>query len=183
MTQTDPLLTGEDLLAVGDMGSCELIDGRIMPMRPTGWRHGRIENLLGFELTLFVRQKQLGWVVVGEVGIYIRRDPDTIRAADVAFLSRKRVSKEPAEGFLEVAPEVVIEVMSPTDRWQDLRKKIEDYFSIDVCQVWVIEPELRNVLVFDSPTQMRKFTEADHFEPDGVLKGLSLKVADLFEGS
>ncbi len=100
----------------------------------------------------------------------------------MAILSKERAPDGPSTGFLEMAPEVVIEVMSSSDRWQDLRGKIEDYFSIDVCQVWVVEPELRNVLVFDSPTTMRKFTETDVFKADGVLTGFSLKVSDLFDG-
>lgn len=63
--QDEHLLMGEELLLMGDVGPCELIDGRVMPISPTGGEHGRIENRLGFELTLFVRQKQSGWVLVG----------------------------------------------------------------------------------------------------------------------
>ena len=72
------LLTGEELLDLGDVGPCELVDGRIVPRVPTGSAHGRIESALGLELVLFVRQKQLGWVPGGEVGIYTRRDPDRV---------------------------------------------------------------------------------------------------------
>ena len=59
MTQTDKLLTGDDLLAMGDIGSCELIDGRIMSMSPTGGEHGYLEFRMGFELERFVRQQQI----------------------------------------------------------------------------------------------------------------------------
>lgn len=83
-------LTGEQLMAMGEPGPCELIGGRIVPMSPTGGTHARIESALGVELTLFVRQAQLGGVLTGEVGIYTRRPPDRVRGADLAFLSRKR---------------------------------------------------------------------------------------------
>ena len=178
---TELLLTGEDLLRMGDVGSCELIDGRVVSMSPTGWQHSHIEYRLGFELGLFVQPRQLGWVLVGEVGIYIRRDPDTVRGADIAFISRRRAPEGSHGGFLEIAPEVVAEIISPTDRWQDLRPKIEDYFTIGVDQVWVVEPQTRNLLVFDSPADMREFAATDRFEADGILKGFSLKVSDLFE--
>jgi Uma2 family endonuclease len=59
--QNESQLTGEELLLMGDVGPCELIDGRVMPISLTGGEHGRIENRRGFELTLFVRQKQSGW--------------------------------------------------------------------------------------------------------------------------
>lgn len=180
--QDERLLTGEELFLKGDTGPCELVDGRVVPMSPTGWQHGRIEIRLGMALERFVQQCQLGWVVVGEVGIYIRRNPDTVRGADVAFLSKDRTPEGPPAGFLTVAPEVVIEIVSPTDRRQDLQEKIEDYFAADVDQVWVVEPATRSFQVFDSPADMRKFTEEDHFEAEGALKGFSLRISDLFEG-
>jgi len=76
--------------------------------------------------------------------------------------------------------EICGDLAQATDRWQDLRQKIEDYFSIDVDHVWVVEPAPQHVLIFDSPTDMRKFTRSDVFEADGVLAGFSLKVSDLF---
>jgi Uma2 family endonuclease len=119
----DRPITGEELLALGDIGPCELIDGRIVPMSPTGGEHGSLEAILGGELTMFVRQRRLGWVMVGEVGIYTRRQPDRVRGADVAFVSRQRLPKRPGKKFLEVAPELVVEILSPDDRWQDVGRR------------------------------------------------------------
>ena len=101
------LLTGEDLIDLGDIGPCELIDGRIVPMAPTGGEHGTIEANIAFLLKKFIQPKALGWVLTGEVGIYTRRNPDRIRAADVAFVSRNQ-TKEIPSGFLDFAPELVI---------------------------------------------------------------------------
>jgi Uma2 family endonuclease len=177
----DPkLITGEELLAMGDVGPCELIDGRIVPMSPTGGEHAFFESNLGFELTRFARQSGRGWVMVGEVGIYIRRNPDRVRAADVAFISNKRSPQRPSKGFLDVAPELVVEVMSPDDRWQDVRQKLEDYFSIGVEWVWVVEPDNRTILVYSSITEMQKFAEPDTLIGTGVLAGFTLLVTELF---
>jgi len=173
------LVTGEDLLAMGDIGPCELIDGRIVPMSPTGDEHGILESEVGRRLGNFVADRKLGWVMVGEVGIYIRRNPDRVRGADVVFISKKRLPM-PRGKFLAVAPELVVEVMSPDDRRQDVREKVEEYFSIGVQWVWVVEPANRAVLVFRSPTEMQKFEEGDMLHGEGVLEGFELPVASLF---
>ncbi len=126
------LITGEELLAMGDIGPCELIDGEIIPMSPAGGVHGWIESTLGRALGTFVEERDLGWVMGGEVGIYTRRNPDRVRGADVAFWSHERLPEGPPPGFLDVVPELVVEVISPTDRWRDIREKIEEYFAIGV---------------------------------------------------
>jgi len=174
------LITGEELLAMGDIGPCELIDGEIIPMSPAGGVHGWIESTLGRALGTFVEERDLGWVMGGEVGIYTRRNPDRVRGVDVAFWSHERLPEGPPPGFLDVAPELVVEVISPTDRWRDIREKIEEYFAIGVDRVWVVEPPTRSVLVYESPTTQRQLGEGDLLEGEGVLEGFSLPVARLF---
>ena len=107
--KTETLVTGDELLAMGDIGPCELMDGRLVLMSPAGEEHGTIELILGGELRAFVRQRKLGRVNSGEVGIYIRRNPDRIRAADIAFISKERSPLKPRKGFLDVTPELVFE--------------------------------------------------------------------------
>ena len=165
---------------MGDIGPCELIDGRIVPMSPTGGEHGTIESELGFALRHFARQHRLGRVMTGEVGIYTRRNPDRVRGADVVFLSRERWPDSPPKGFLEVAPDLVVEVMSPSDRWQDVRQKLAEYFAIGVHRVWIVEPENRTVLVYRSVTDLQQFGVADTLQGEGVLEGFTMAVAELF---
>jgi len=175
------LVTGEELLAMGDIGPCELIDGRIVRMNPTGIQHGDIVIALGSALRDFVRKRQLGRVVGGEVGIYTRREPDRVRAADIAFVSQERLADKSLKGFLKVAPELVVEIISPTDRWQNMRDKLEEYFAIGVQRVWIVEPDNRDVLVYSTSTEMRKFGEGDMLMGEGVLDGFTLAIAELFE--
>jgi Uma2 family endonuclease len=174
-------ITGEELLAMGDIGPCELVDGRIVHMNPTGVEHADIEIALGAALRAFVRKNRLGRVLGGEVGIYTRRNPDRVRGADLAFISRERLADNPAKGFLKVAPELAVEIVSPRDRWQDIRQKIEEYFAIGVQRVWIVEPDNRDVLIYSSSTEMRKFGEGDILTGEGVLEGFSVPVAELFE--
>jgi len=174
-------ITGDELLAMGDIGPCELIDGRIVRMNPTSLQHGDIELALGSALRDFVRKRRLGRVISGEVGIYTRRGPDRVRAADIAFVSSERLSGTPSGGYLKIAPELVVEIISPTDRWQDVRQKIEEYFAIGVQRVWIVEPDKRDVLVCSSSTEMRKLEEGDILTGEEALDGFSMPVAELFE--
>ncbi|WP_423224652.1 Uma2 family endonuclease [Candidatus Amarolinea aalborgensis] len=177
--RTKPI-TGNELLAMGDIGPSELIDGRIVTMTPTGDEHGTIEFNLGGELRAFVRQHRLGRVTGGEVGIYTRRNPDRVRAADIAFISTNRMA-QPVKGYLAVAPDLVVDIMSPDDRWQDVREKLAEYFAIGVTWVWIVEPSNRKVLVFRSPTAVEEFGDDNTLRGEGVLAGFALKVADLFD--
>ena len=174
------LITGEELLAMGDIGPCELIDGRIVRMNPTGLQHGDIVIALGLHSETSCVSANWGGVG-GEVGIYTRREPDRVRAADIAFVSRERLAERPLKGFLKVAPELVVEIISPTDRWQNVREKLEEYFAIGVHRVWIVEPDNRDVLVYSASTEMRKFGEGDMLVGEGVLDGFTLPVAELFE--
>lgn len=173
------LITGEELYEMGDIGPCELIDGKIVPMSPAGGRHGSIAIILGTALILFVQQNQRGWVMGGAVGVYVQRNPDRVRGADIAFIAKGRLDEIP-DGFLAIAPDLIVEVVSPTDRWTDIRQKIKEYFAIGVVWVWVVEPDNRAVLVYRSSTEMQQFTEQDTLVGEGALEGFSLPLTDLF---
>jgi Uma2 family endonuclease len=151
-----------------------------MPTTPTGARHGRLEITLGSRLLGFVEQHGIGWVLGGEVGVYTRRSPDTVRGADIAFITKERAPNGPPTGFLDVAPELIVEIISPADRWQDMREKINEYFAVGVQQIWVVEPENRSILVYRSATEVRTLLENDVLAGEGPLEGFSLPVAAIF---
>ena len=99
------LLTGEELAALGDVGPCELVEGRIVSMSPTGDKHAGYESNFDVAIASYVTAHRLGKVRVGEVGIYTGRNPDTVRAADVAFISNNRYARRTeSRAFLDVAP-------------------------------------------------------------------------------
>ncbi len=173
------LITGEELLAMGDIGPCELIDGRIVAMSPTGGKHAIIESILTTELTNFVRVRGIGRVLGGEAGIYTRRNPDRIRGADIAFVSQER-SPASWEGFLDCAPDLIVEIMSPDNRWEDVQQKIEEYFSIGVHRVWIVEPENRAVRAYRAVNEMLRLSEEDVLRGDGRLEGFEVPVRVLF---
>jgi Uma2 family endonuclease len=167
-------------LRLGEIGPSELIDGMIVPMAPTGGERGVWESRIGRLIGNFVDARGLGWVLTGEVGIYTRRDPDRVRGADVVFLSRKRSPDPPPKGFLTVAPDVVVDVVSPEDRWQHLRDKLDEYFDIGVGEVWVVEPSGPAVLVYKSPVEVARYAARDIVPGHAELAGLEIAVDELF---
>lgn len=179
-TESD-LITGEEFYMMADIGPAELVEGKVVPITPTGGEHGFVEFFtLGRLLGNFVAEQDIGWLLGGEVGIYTRRDPDTIRGADIVFLSRERAPKGPPKGYLEVAPELIIEIVSPGNTWTDMRRKIDEYFDAGVDRVWIVEPETKSVLVYKDSTTIEKYEAGDVLAGDGDLEGFEISVDDIF---
>lgn len=173
-----PLITADDLLEIPDSDRYELVRGEIITMSPTNVEHAFLESEVGRLLANFVSNHKLGWVFVGEVGIFTERNPDTVRGADVSYISRERAPQRPRKGFLQIAPELVVEVVSPTDLWTNLNEKIEEYFALGVNWVWVVEPKRKAVRVYHGPTAVTITTDTLHGE--GILDGFVLSIPDLF---
>jgi Uma2 family endonuclease len=180
-TTESRLITGDELYAMGDIGPCELVKGTIVRMAPTGDTHGACEGNLYYALRSFVNAHPLGNVRVGEVGFYIRRNPDTIRAADVLFISHERYARRSSSGYLDVVPDLVAEILSPHDRWSEVDQKLRDYFSIGVRLVWVVNPASRSVFAYRALTNVHEYAVGDDLPGEDVLPGFVLPVATIFE--
>ena len=160
----------------------EIINGQKVFMDATGGDHGWIELNVASAIRDYARPQRLGRVQVGEVGIYIQRNPDRVRAADVLFISLERYTRlSNPSGYLDVAPELVVEVLSPADTVMGMMQKLRDYFSIGVRLVWLIDPEAHTVFAYRSLTDVREFTEADTLPGDDVLPGFAIPIISLFE--
>ncbi|MEZ4731318.1 MAG: Uma2 family endonuclease [Caldilineaceae bacterium] len=175
----EKLLTGTEALNLGIDQPFELVNGRIVIMDYTADEHGIIESELSRYLGNFNVTRKLGWVLSGEVGLYTRYEPDTVRGVDVIFISRQRLSA-PKGKALQVAPELVVEIVSPSDRWGELRNKIAEYFAIGVERVWIVEPEKKQLLVYRTPTDFTQLTEQETVHGEGILDGFALPLRELF---
>ncbi len=149
-------------------------------MPPTGWPHARAEVKRQLKASAVRRGKRAWYRPRGEAGIVIRRDPDTLRGADVAYISRERLARACSQGYLDVAPELIVEIVSPNDRWTDLTAKLEDYFSIGVDLVWVVDPQRRRVSCYRSPTDLALLGPGDTLTAEPILPGFMLPVSELF---
>jgi Uma2 family endonuclease len=177
----DQALTIGDLAEGGYDLPGELVRGQLIPMTPTGQTHAAVELNVAFALKSFLQDKHVGKVMTGEVGIITQRSPDTVRGADVAYISYDRLKDTSADGYLDVAPELIAEIVSPNDRWTDINQKLEEYFAIGVLTVWIVDPEERRVYVYRSPTQVEKLGPAEVIISEDLLPGLRIPVGDLFE--
>lgn len=175
------LVTGRELWKMGDIGPCELVKGRVQKMSITGVKHGFVVGKIYFYLTVFVNSKRLGWVLTGDVGIYTKFQPDTVRGADVVFISKKRLPELHDEGFLEIAPELIVEVLSPNDKRKNINDKIKEYLAIGVQWVWVVDPRSRTLQVYSPDRDVQTLTDADTLQGTGILEGFSLNIATIFE--
>ncbi len=173
-------ITGEELAAMGDIGPSELIAGEIIRMNPTGYLHGIVESNFGRTLGNFVAVHPIGRVLVGEVGLYIARRPDTVRAADVAFISNARMAQVKSRSYLDVAPELIVEIMSPDDRWSAVMEKLGEYFKVGVQQVWIADPDSNSMYVYHSLTDVEHLTMENTLTGGDILPGFAAPVRDFF---
>jgi Uma2 family endonuclease len=176
----DALVTGDELARMPDHELTELIDGRIVPLSPTNSEHGRIEANVSRALGNFVSAQKLGLVLVGEVGIFTRWNPDRVRGADVVFISHEQYDRRTkARGFLDVAPELVVEILSPER--PDTAQKVVEYLAIGVRLVLVVDPVARAISAHRPNDVLRRYTERDGVPCDDVLPGFRLRVVEVFE--
>lgn len=179
-------LTGDDLLAMSEdeITGMELIDGVLVPMEgemsPTSWGHGKVEFRFA---TVFGKyeddHKDAGEFVTGEVGFYTRGNDFTTRAADIAFIRKDRLP-ESAEGFSRVAPDLVVEIISPGNSAADMEEKVAEWFAFGVKLIWLVYPKTKRIHVFTSPKEMHIYTAEDTLTGGNVLPDFSCKVSAIF---
>lgn len=175
------LITGDMLARMDDVDNTELINGEIVHHMPTSHRHSVIEATVAISIGAYLLDNRIGRVLTGETGVYTRRNPDSIRAMDAAYISNERYALVQSRSFLDVAPELIVEVMSPADRWSDVHEKIAEYFSINALELWIIDPRLEQVHVYTSPTQSKIYGVSDTITTDSILPNFTLPVGRLFE--
>src|SRR3989304_5519359 len=148
---TKTLLTSEDLWKiVADGSRYELSRGELVPMTPVGFQHSAIVGRLGKLLSNYVDEKQLG-IVGMEGGFKLRREPDTLRAPDLHFISKDRLAKEGiTEKFADYPPDLAVEVLPPADTATATQKKVEEYLTGGVPLIWIVDPVLQRVTVYRS---------------------------------
>ncbi|MFM7150428.1 MAG: Uma2 family endonuclease [Gemmataceae bacterium] len=181
---TEKLLTAEEFARLPDPpdeSRQELVRGVIETMPPAGGWHGvccaKVMRLIG----KFVDESNVGTATSNNSGIVIDRDPDTVRGPDVAFWSKERLPEIP-EGYIEVPPDLVVEVVLPSDHFSRINRKIREYLDKGVRLVWVVDPKDRSVTVYCPGRGNLMLTEKDTLDGEMVLPGFSCRVADLFPG-
>ncbi len=182
MSDTAPLVTADELERFPrDDRRYELVRGRVVPMSPVSFEHGRVVANMLFLLTGHVRRHNLG-VAVTEVGVQLASGPDTVRAPDVAFIRRERVPSRDTREFLNGPPDVAAEVLSPGDRPSEIRERIDEYLGHGVALVLVIDPEKRTVTTHRASTGPTTLSvDDDVMDLSDVIPHFRCTVRQIFE--
>lgn len=180
-------ISADDFLAIVarpeyDDRSVELVEGELVEMSKPSGLHGQITMLLAAKIFTFAVDNQLGIVTAAETGFILERNPDgrdSVRALDIAFLSRARFPDVLPDQLVELAPDLAVEVISPSNKTTDTHRKIRQLLAAGTSLVWIVHPETRTVEVH---TRVGATTlEADDTLSGGdVLPGFEIPVREIF---
>lgn len=159
----------------------ELVRGVLVVQELPGARHSAIANELAYRLTGFTKERALGRVFGQDAGFRLGREPDTVRGADVAFVTLERMPEIPATAYPELAPDLVVEVLSPGDRTGEVLEKVGAWLRAGARRVWVIDPERRQAQVYRADGGVSILGPGDALDGEDVLPGFSLALDQLLE--
>jgi Uma2 family endonuclease len=173
------ITTAEQLLSAGDIGRCELVRGQLIMMSPAGANHGYIAVNVCRLIANHVVEHGVGRVFAAETGFFIGRNPDTVRAPDVAFVRKERATV-PKRGFFPGAPDLAVEVLSPDDSASEVLEKVEDWLAAGTESVWIVDPQRQTIAVHRASSPAQVFHADDEVTDEAVLPGFRMRVADVF---
>ena len=171
--------TAEELLRATEIGRCELVRGELKTMIPPGAEHGRVAMRLAVPIASHVGLHGLGTVFAAETGFLLARDPDTVRAPDIAFVGAGRPAV-PARGYYPGAPDLAVEVLSPDDRPGYVNEKIAEWLEAGARAVWVVDPGARTVAVHAPGREPATFGRGDTLRGGTTLPGFAFAVTEVF---
>jgi Uma2 family endonuclease len=157
----------------------ELVRGRLVVREPASPQHGRVAAQILIEIGIYLRAHPIGVVYAAETGFTLTRQPDTVRAPDVAYVRADRVPASAGTGFDEMAPDLVVEVLSPGDRARTVRTKVAHWLRAGTSLVWLIDPRHRTAHVFRADGTDTALTSADELDGEGVLPGFRAPLSRL----
>ena len=159
----------------------ELVRGRLVVREPPGSWHGQISARLALRVGEYVQRHALGGVFAQDTGFKIAVDPDTVRAPDLAFVARDRMGRIARRGYAELAPDLVIEVLSPEDRPGEVLAKVGDWLDAGTRLVWVIDPERLEARIYRCDGTLALLDDDGTLEGEDVLPGFGCSLRDILE--
>jgi Uma2 family endonuclease len=175
-------ITAEELMAMPEKPgvSYELVRGELRCMAPSAALPGVVSMRLGRRTDGFVDEHDLGVCGTADSGFKLETSPDTVRAPDLWFVRKERI---PAGGipdtFWPGAPDLAVEVLSPTDRFTAVMEKVQDYLANGTRLVWVIDPIGRSAAVFRPDARPLLIQEDGILDGVDVLPGFSVTLRDV----
>ncbi len=185
MSVATKLMTAEEFLMMPHNGfRYDLVNGEPLKMSPAGGEHGlRIGRLSG-ALAHYVYENDLGEVFGAETGFKLFSNPDTVRAPDIAFVSKERIPEgDFSEKFWELAPDLAVEVVSPSESYDEVSEKIDDYLEAGVKAVWIVRSRKKTVSVYRAGQPTKTLTVNDKLDGEDVVTGFMYPIVKLFARS
>ena len=177
---TTTLFTLADYAALPDDGKRhELVEGELVELTFPKWTHSRIQARIFSRFDRYLERQPIG-VVGNDFGFVLGRDPDTLRGPDLYFLTNERAAAVDRDGWCEGAPDLAVEIVSPSNRGRELERKIGHYRVAGVRRVWVLDPAKREARIYGSAGEPKTLGEGDTLADDELLPGFALPVADIF---
>ncbi len=159
----------------------ELVRGAVHVMTPASGAHGVVAGTIFAALNAFVEQRQLGMCFPDNTGFQLPGLGDTVRSPDVAFVRMERLPTGGiGTGWMTVAPDLVVEILSPTETTSQLEDKLRDYRSAGTRVFWIVDPLARTVSVRDAATGDRVVGEHGEIDAPELLPGFVMPVARIF---
>ncbi len=159
----------------------ELVRGQVVREPPAGFEHGWLGVEIAAILRQFVQVRSLGKVVGSDAGFVLFDEPPTVRAPDVAFVARDRLTFDPKR-FAPLAPDLAVEIVSPSNTVSEIHGKVMDYLDAGTRVVWVVDPGSRSVTVYRARDDVQWLTGDDDLDGEPVLPGFRLRLSELFGG-
>ncbi len=176
------LLTADDLLRLSYQGvRGELVRGVLHETMASGHRHGKIAVNLATELNIFAKPRNMGTVVASDSGVWLERDPDTVREPDVAFTSAEKIPLDAEiDGYAEVVPDLVVEIVSPSDSRRWAHDRAQMWLGHGAPLVWIVHPNTRTIDVYRPGTDPTTLQEDDSLDGIHILPSFTCPVSTIF---
>jgi Uma2 family endonuclease len=177
-TQIPPPITPDDLLKLD--GLCELVDGEILEKGTMGFRSGVSTFRLALRLGEFLDGKEIGAASCETTFQCFPQKPSQVRRPDISFIVAARLGDVPDDSHVPIRPDLVVEVVSPSDRINDLEDRLADFRSVGVPLIWIVYPHSRIVRIFRPGERIEELTEAEELRGESILPGFSAALRDIF---
>lgn len=159
----------------------ELVRGDLRETMPTSILHGIIAGRIAILLGMYILQNKLGEVLTAETGFRIFVGEKTVRVPDVAFLSNEKLAEvEDFNKFYNGTPDLAVEVISPSETYDDVQGKLEDYLMAGVKTVWIVRPKQKTVTVYHTLTDFKVFGEDEEIFGEEILPDFKCNLKDIF---
>jgi Uma2 family endonuclease len=166
-------------MQLSENGRYELVKGELLTMSPSGSAQGQVTMSLSLLLATFIKANHLGVAFAAETGFKLEHDPDTVLAPDFAFICRDR-NPPRSSGYLEMAPDLAVEVISSTKTRRKVERKTAQWLSFGVQSVWIASCQKRTLEVVSANGSRKLFNQSDELSDENVVPGFRLIVAEIF---